>query len=136
MKKDNRAKGSSNYSNNKKEIIEKKVDDSEVNKNENVEENLKKIKEEADVVIEHHGFSTDFEKRKRKLNEDPDNSLKNATVICTCLNVREKPMTTSRIIGVIRKDEKVIVKNINNGWASIITTTGLNGYCMCEFIQV
>lgn len=129
MKKDNRAKGSSNYSNNKKEIIEKKVDDSEVNENKNVEENLKKTKEEVDTV-------NDFEKKKQKSNEDPDNSLKNATVICTCLNVREKPTMTSRIIGMVRKDEKVIVKNTNDGWASIITTTGLNGYCMCEFIQV
>ena len=129
MKKDNRAKGYSNYSNNKKEIIEKKVDDSEVNENKNVEENLKKTKEEDDTV-------NDFEKKKNKSNEDPDNSLKNATVICTCLNVREKPTITSRIMGVVRKDEKVIVKNTNDGWASIITTTGLNGYCMCEFIQV
>lgn len=134
MKKDNRAKESSKYSNNKKEIIEKKVDDSEVN--ENIEENLKTKKEEADTVNERYGFLNDFEKRKQKSNEDPDDSLKNATVICTCLNVREKPTMASRIIGVIRKDEKVIVKNTNDGWASIITTTGLNGYCMCEFIQV
>lgn len=129
MKKDNRAKESSKYLNNKKEIVEKKVYDSEVNENENVEENLKKTKEEVDTV-------NDFEKKKQKSNEDPDNSLKNATVICTCLNVREKPTMTSRIIGVVRKDEKVIVTNTNDGWASIITTTGLNGYCMCEFIQV
>lgn len=129
MKKDNRAKESSKYLNNKKEIVEKKVDDSEVNENKNIEENLKKTKEEVDTV-------NDFEKNKQKSNEDPDNSLKNATVICTCLNVREKPTMTSRIIGVVRKDEKVIVKNTNDGWASIITTTGLNGYCMCEFIQV
>lgn len=129
MKKDNRAKESLKYLNNKKEIVEKKVDDSEVNENKNVEENLKKTKEEVDTV-------NDFEKKKQKSNEDPDNSLKNATVICTCLNVREKPTMTSRIIGVVRKDEKVIVKNTNDGWASIITTTGLNGYCMCEFIQV
>lgn len=129
MKKDNRAKESSKYLNNKKEIVEKKVDDSEINENKNVEENLKKTKEEVDTV-------NDFEKKKQKSNEDTDNSLKNATVICTCLNVREKPTMTSRIIGVVRKDEKVIVKNTNDGWASIITTTGLNGYCMCEFIQV
>lgn len=129
MKKDNRAKKSSKYLNNKKEIVEKKVDDSEVNENENVEESLKTKKEEVDTV-------NDFKRRKQRSNEDPDNSLKNATVICTCLNVREKPTMTSRIMGVVRKDEKVIVKNTNDGWASIITTTGLNGYCMCKFIQV
>lgn len=129
MKKDNRAKESSKYLNNKKEIVEKKVDGSEVNENENVEESLKNKKEEVDTV-------NDLERRKQRSNEDPDNSLKNATVICTCLNVREKPTMTSRIMGVVRKDEKVIVKNTNDGWASIITTTGLNGYCMCEFIQV
>lgn len=129
MKKDNRAKESSKYLNNKKEIVEKKVNDSEVNENENVEESLKNKKEEVNTV-------NDFERRKQRSNEAPDNSLKNATVICTCLNVREKPTMTSRIMGVVRKDEKIIVKNTNDGWASIITTTGLNGYCMCEFIQV
>lgn len=126
MKKDNHVNKSLKDS--IEEITGKKANDSEDDKLKVVEDFFeKRTGEAADIVDRHDVFLNGSKKESQK--------PKDAIVSCICLNVREKPTVASPIVGVVRKDEKLIVNHVNDGWASITTETGMDGYCMCDFIQ-
>ena len=57
---------------------------------------------------------------------------------CAKLNVREKPSITASVVYVLDNmaELAVDVAGSNNEWVKICTATGIEGYCMREFIDV
>lgn len=71
--------------------------------------------------------------------EEPKVTKPKTGVVANCekLNVREKPTTSSSVVGVINKTEKVTIKNSESTdeWLKIKTKSGLEGFCMKKFIE-
>lgn len=55
---------------------------------------------------------------------------------CIRLNVREKPSIDSEILTALEAGSEVrlLKDEIENGFYKICTASGLEGYCMCEYI--
>ena len=55
---------------------------------------------------------------------------------CLRLNIREKPSIDAEILTSLAAGSEVrLLKNeIENGFYKICTASGLEGYCMCEYI--
>lgn len=72
-------------------------------------------------------------------NENP--VLEEKTLIgivsnCTKLNVREKPTKASEVKCVLNEGTEVIIdiEKSTNTWYYVTTSSGIEGYCMKEFI--
>ena len=57
---------------------------------------------------------------------------------CGILNVREKPAITTDVVGTIKRDTevKIIESESTNEFYKIITSTGMEGFCMKEYITI
>lgn len=55
---------------------------------------------------------------------------------CIRLNVREKPSIDAEILTALEAGSEVrlLKDEIDNGFYKICTASGLDGYCMCEYI--
>lgn len=69
-------------------------------------------------------------------NEDPE--YKVGKVICDRLNVRSEPSVTSEIITTFKKNQEMLIDDVNSTkeFYSIFTESGIEGYCMKQFIAV
>lgn len=72
-------------------------------------------------------------------NENP--VLEEKTIIgivsnCSKLNVREKPTKDSEVKCVLNEGTEVIIdiENSTNTWYYVTTPSGIEGYCMTQFI--
>ena len=59
-------------------------------------------------------------------------------VIPNLLNVRFAAEKDSTIVTIVSKDDELILldKEPTNGFYHIITKTGIEGYCMVEFVEL
>ena len=59
-------------------------------------------------------------------------------VICKMLNVREAPDTEADVLTVLHKDSEVMIdmNQSTDEFYSVCTETGVEGFCMKEFINV
>ena len=57
---------------------------------------------------------------------------------CGILNVREKPAITTDVVGTIKRDTevKIIESESTDEFYKIITSTGMEGFCMKEYITI
>ena len=57
---------------------------------------------------------------------------------CIRLNVREKPSIDAEILTALEAGSEVrlLKDEIENGFYKICTASGLEGYCMCEYIVI
>ena len=57
---------------------------------------------------------------------------------CGILNIREKPAITTKVIGTIKRDSKVkiIESESTEEFYKIITSSGMEGFCMKEYIAI
>ena len=64
-------------------------------------------------------------------------TIEGFVVNCAKLNVREKASTDSNIVCVLNSmsDIRVDVAKSNNKWVYVYTASGLEGYCMREYID-
>lgn len=59
-------------------------------------------------------------------------------VSCLSLNVRKGPDIREAILGLIHRNDKVLIDETasTDGWYSVCTEAGLEGFCMKEYISV
>lgn len=57
---------------------------------------------------------------------------------CEKLNVRENPSLKAKVVCIINEDDVVEIVNgeMTNGWYSVVTEAGAEGYCMAQFITL
>ena len=68
----------------------------------------------------------------------PEQTTYGMVVKCEKLNVREKPESGAKIICTIDAWAEVIIDMANSigKWFKICTESGIEGYCMNDFIQI
>lgn len=56
---------------------------------------------------------------------------------CSKLNVREKPNTDADVLTVLNYDSEIKIDpaRSTNEWLKIVTTSGVEGYCMRKFVN-
>lgn len=67
-----------------------------------------------------------------------EQTIHGMVVKCEKLNVREKPTTNARVICVVDAYTEVIIDMTNSigKWFKVCTESGIEGYCMNDFIQI
>lgn len=81
--------------------------------------------------------STDFIKKDGEVVKPPTKPTEKTTtykVTATVLNVRAANNTNAKVIGTVKKDEKVQVIKVDGKWATIQYKTGI-GYVSAEFVK-
>lgn len=61
--------------------------------------------------------------------------LKVGIVKCSLLNVREHANKDSKVLTVIKEGNTVTINDSDNDFYSVVTTDGIKGYCMKQFIE-
>lgn len=90
--------------------------------NEELEELINEELEEADEAFD-------------DLIEEAENPVHYGTVTATKLNIRALASASSSVLGVLDKDEVVVIEGDEKEFYKIITTNGISGYCMKKFIS-
>lgn len=70
--------------------------------------------------------------------EAPQNFAVATVVDCGSLNLREHPDTKAKVLSVLPKNTEVQVEITNafDDWYHVCTATGLEGYCMKQYIAI
>lgn len=68
--------------------------------------------------------------------EEPEVEPKHLIVTANLLNVRKTPSTTSEVLSVVAKNEKLLINNAksNKGFYSVTTLNGVKGFVMKDFV--
>ena len=91
------------------------------------------VKEEAvEEVIE------PVEEAIEEVTEVEENSTEVAfgKVNCSKLNVRKEPSINSVPLCIIEHGTRMEISEFNGEWVKILTSDGVSGYCMREFIDL
>lgn len=59
-------------------------------------------------------------------------------VDCSRLNVRKKPTVNAEVLETVRKDSELVLDLIksNEKWYKVTTISGVEGYCMKQYIVI
>lgn len=73
-----------------------------------------------------------------EINVEPVNETKFGVVLCGKLIVRNHPDPKADIVSIIDKDSEVMIDDneSNEEFYSVCTATGVEGFCMKQFIAV
>ena len=57
---------------------------------------------------------------------------------CKKLNVRSNPNPNANVLAVVDKDKELVIDldKSTNDWYSVCTASGIDGYCMREFVTI
>lgn len=71
-------------------------------------------------------------------NEESKNDNQSVRVMATRLNVRKEPSKDSAIVEVVNQGDTLMLMNseVVNGFYSVVTNAGEQGYCMQEFVEL
>lgn len=99
-------------------------------------EEVPEVVEEVKEIVE-----TPVEEIKEEMVEIPVeevNLVDGKVNGCEALNIRKKPTINSDVADVIKKDSKVTVylKDSTEDFYKIMTSKGVEGYCMKKFIKI
>ena len=86
-------------------------------------------------MAKHHMPSTEIEEQPIK----PVERTKVGVVSnCSRLNVRQNPHKGSEVLAIIEEDDEVIVKpsKSTRNWYFVQTESGVEGYCMTDFVAL
>ena len=113
------SKNYSNYSKNfkptdkpKANQVEESTLDNYQEVDQNTEEQITVDQEQVAVTVKQKGFVNGCEK----------------------LNVRTNPTTDSEVVCVINKNDEVIIEDVFGDWYYVTIPSGIEGYCMKQFI--
>ena len=72
------------------------------------------------------------------VEEKPVEKEKTVGVVTGCakLNVRKKAEKDAEILCIIDKGAEVVIDSFSKGFYKVCTSSGVEGYCMKEFIRV
>ena len=112
----------------KEETIEKVIEPVE----ETVEEVIEPVEETVEEIIE------PVEETVEKVTEVEEKSTEVAfgKVNCSKLNVRKGPSINSVPLCIIEHGTRMEISEFNGEWVKILTSYGVSGYCMREFIDL
>ena len=101
-------------------------------KEETVEEVIEPVEETVEEVIE------PVEETVEEVTEVEENPTEVAfgKVNCSKLNVRKEPSINSVPLCIIEHGTRMEISEFNGEWVKILTSDGVSGYCMREFIDL
>ena len=101
-------------------------------KEETVEEVIEPVEETVEEVIE------PVEETVEEVTEVEENPTEVAfgKVNCSKLNVRKEPSINSVPLCIIEHGARMEISEFNGEWVKILTSDGVSGYCMREFIDL
>jgi SH3-like domain-containing protein len=72
-----------------------------------------------------------------EIEEAPAETVEGVVVNCARLNVRAEPNTDAAVLCVLdaMSEIEIIVAQSTNEWFKICTATGIEGYCMRDYIE-
>lgn len=50
------------------------------------------------------------------------------------LNLREQPDLMSKSLKILKDKEELLIEGEKDGWYKVVTGSGLEGYCLKEFV--
>ena len=116
----------------KEETVEKVIEPVE----ETVEEVIEPAEETVEEVIE--PVEEIVEEAIEDVTEVEEKSTEVAfgKVNCSKLNVRKEPSIHSTPLCIIEHGTRMEISEFNGEWVKILTSDGVSGYCMREFIDL
>ena len=110
--------------------------ESEQVKEETVEEVIEPVEETVEGVIEPVEETVEEAIEEVTEVEEKPTEVAFGKVNCSKLNVRKEPSINSVPLCIIEHGTRMEISEFNGEWVKILTSDGVSGYCMREFIDL
>lgn len=110
--------------------------ESEQAKKETVEEIIEPAEETVEEVIEPAEETVEEAVEEVTEVEEKPAEVAFGKVNCSKLNVRKEPSINSVPLCIIEHGTRMEISEFNGEWVKILTSDGVSGYCMREFIDL
>ena len=116
-----------------KPIQEEKSENLEI-ENEVIEET---VADQQEPEVEAEELAEEIVEESEVAEEDPVVFFRGIVANCKLLNVREKPDKESNSLCVIKEGDEVQIKmsESSDNWYKVVTVTGIEGYCMKQYMK-
>ena len=105
-------------------------------KEETVEEVIEPVEETVEEVIEPAEETVEETVEKVTEVEEKSTEVAFGKVNCSKLNVRKEPSIHSNPLCIVEHGTRMEISEFNGEWVKILTSDGVSGYCMREFIDL
>ena len=105
-------------------------------KEETVEEVIEPVEETVEEVIEPAEETVEEAVEEVTEVEEKPTEVAFGKVNCSKLNVRKEPSINSVPLCIIEHGTRMEISEFNGEWVKILTSDGVSGYCMREFIDL
>lgn len=82
-----------------------------------------------DILEDAEEIEKDYEYTSEDMNYD-------IGIVKCRLNLRENPSKESNVLYILKKDSSVEILEEVDEWFKVVTESGIEGYCMRDFIDV
>ena len=110
--------------------------ESEQVKEETVEKVIEPVEETVEKVIEPAEETVEEAVEEVTEVEEKPTEVAFGKVNCLKLNVRKEPSINSVPLCIIEHGTRMEISEFNGEWVKILTSDGVSGYCMREFIDL
>ena len=110
--------------------------ESEQVKEETVEKVIEPVEETVEEVIEPAEETVEEAVEEVTEVEEKSTEVAFGKVNCSKLNVRKEPSINSVPLCIIEHGTRMEISEFNGEWVKILTSDGVSGYCMREFIDL
>ena len=110
--------------------------ESEQVKEETVEKVIEPVEETVEEVIEPAEETVEEAVEEVTEVEEKPTEVAFGKVNCSKLNVRKEPSINSVPLCIIEHGTRMEISEFNGEWVKILTSDGVSGYCMREFIDL
>ena len=110
--------------------------ESEQVKEETVEKVIEPVEETVEEVIEPAEETVEEAIEEVTEVEEKPTEVAFGKVNCSKLNVRKEPSINSVPLCIIEHGTRMEISEFNGEWVKILTSDGVSGYCMREFIDL
>ena len=110
--------------------------ESEQVKEETVEKVIEPVEETVEKVIEPAEETVEEAVEEVTEVEEKPTEVAFGKVNCSKLNVRKEPSINSVPLCIIEHGTRMEISEFNGEWVKILTSDGVSGYCMREFIDL
>lgn len=101
---------------------------------EEIEEDIKKMNEEAELAE----TETAINEPEEVIKTEEKETAVGVVTGCAKLNIREAPSITSKVVCVVAENSALLIEedNPDSDWYNVYTETGFNGYCMKKYVSI
>ena len=110
--------------------------ESEQVKEETVEKVIEPVEKTVEEVIEPAEETVEEAVEEVTEVEEKPTEVAFGKVNCSKLNVRKEPSINSVPLCIIEHGTRMEISEFNGEWVKILTSDGVSGYCMREFIDL